>query len=110
MVPSSVRAGAVLVYQLTLTNGTQQPMDLVANCPNYGEELSLNDSNGGAIKPLFRLNCAPAGTILPAASLIFEVRLAVPKDEPPGAYKLLFTLGYWNAMTTPVSATITINR
>jgi hypothetical protein len=112
-VPSSVRAGAVLVYQVTLTNGTLQPMDLVANCPNYGEELFPNDPNGGplrALKPLFQLNCTPAGTIQPRASLTFEIRLAVPQDEAPGSYKLFFTLGYWNAMTTPTSASVTINR
>jgi len=111
--PSSVRAGGVLVYEVTLTNGTLQPMDLVANCPNYGEELFLNDPNSGpprAIKPLFQLNCTPAGTIQPTASLTFEMRLAVPQGEAPGSYKLFFTLGYWNAMTTPSSAPVTISR
>jgi hypothetical protein len=111
--PSSVRAGTVLVYQVTLTNGTLQPMDLVANCPNYGEELVLVDPKGGpirGIKPTFQLNCAPAGTIQPTASLTFEIRLAVPQDEAPGSYKLFFTLGYWNAMTTPASAPVTISR
>jgi hypothetical protein len=86
-------------------------MDLVANCPNYGEELIPSDPNGGpprAIKPLFQLNCTAAGTIQPTASLTFEMRLTVPQDEAPGSYKLLFTLGYWNAMTTPTSAPVTI--
>ena len=112
-VPSTVRAGGVLVYQVTLTNSTLQPMNLVANCPNYGEELLPNDANGGlatAVKPLFQLNCAPAGTIQPNASLTFEIRLAVPQDQAPGSYKLFFTLGYWNAMTTPTSAPVTISK
>jgi hypothetical protein len=112
-VPSIARAGGVLVYQVTLTNGTLQPMDLVANCPNYGEELFQSDPNGGpprAIKPLFQLNCTPAGTIQPSASLTFEMRLTVPQDEAPGSYKLFFTLGYWNAMTTPMSAPVTISK
>lgn len=112
-VPSSARAGGVLVYQVTLTNGTLQPMDLVANCPNYGEELFPSDPNGGpprAIKLLFQLNCTPAGTIQPSASLTFEMRLTVPQDEAPGSYKLFFTLGYWNAMTTPTSAPVTISK
>jgi len=112
-VPSSVPAGGVLVYEVRLTNGKSQPMDLVANCPNYGEELFPNDPNSGpprSIKPRFQLNCTPAGTIQPKASLTFEIRLAVPKDEPPDAYRLFFTLGYWNAMTTPVSTPVTINR
>ena len=112
-VPSSVRTGGVLVYEVTLTNGTLQPMDLVANCPSYGEELFLNDPNGSpprAIKPVFQLNCTPAGTIQPTASLTFEMRLAVPQGEAPGSYKLFFTLGFWNAMTTPSSAPVTISK
>lgn len=112
-VPSSARAGGVLVYQVTLTNDTLLPMDLVANCPNYGEELFPSDPNGGpprAIKPLFQLNCTPAGTIQPSASRTFEMRLTVAQDEAPGSYKLFFTLGYWNAMTTPTSAPVTISK
>jgi hypothetical protein len=112
-VPSTVRAGGVLVYQVTLTNGTLQPMDLVANCPNYGEELFPNDPNSGpprAMKPLFQLNCTPAGTIQPKASLTFEMRLNVQQDEAPGLYRLFFTLGYWNSMTAPTSAQVTISK
>jgi hypothetical protein len=112
-VPSSVRAGEVLVYEVTLTNETPLPMDLIANCPNYGEQLFLSDPSGippVAIKSLFQLNCLPAGTIQPMASLTFEMRLAVPLDTTPGSYKLFFTLGYWNAMTTPTSAPVTISR
>jgi hypothetical protein len=112
-VPSSVRAGTALVYELTLTNSTQQPMDLVASCPNYGEQLFLSDSRGGpprAIKPLFQLNCKPAATLLPGASLNFEMQLAVPNDEAPGPYQLFFTIGYWNAMTTPVGSPVTVSR
>jgi hypothetical protein len=112
-VPSSVRAGGVLVYQVTLTNDTPQPMDLVANCPSYGEELLPVDPNGGtppAIKPLFQLNCTPAGTIQPDASLTFEMRLTVPQDEAPGSYNLVFMLGYWNAMTTPTTAPVAVTR
>jgi Protein of unknown function (DUF4232) len=110
---ATVRAGGDLVYQVTLTNGTLQPMDLVANCPNYGEELFPNDPNSGqprAIKPLFQLNCTPAGTIQPKASLTFEMRLKVQQDEAPGLYKVFFTLGYWNSMTTPTSAQVTISK
>jgi hypothetical protein len=103
----------VLVYQVTLTNGTLQPMDLIANCPNYGEELVLINPNGGptrGIKPAFQLNCSPAGTIQPKASQTFEMRLTIPQNEAPGLYKLFFTLGYWNAMTTPTSAPVTISE
>jgi len=87
-------------------------IDLVANCPNYGEQLFASDPTGippVALKPLFQLNCAPAGTIQPAASLTFEMRLSVPGDDAPGTYALVFTLGYWNAMTNPTSAQVTIS-
>jgi hypothetical protein len=110
--PSSVRAGAVLVYEATLTNATPQPIDLVANCPSYGEQLFLNDPSGippVALKPTFQLNCTPAGTIQPTASLTFEMRLTVPGDETPGSYALVFTLGYWNAMTKPTSAQVRVS-
>jgi len=112
-VPSSVRAGEPLVYAVTLTNPTGLPMDLATNCPNYGEQLFPNDSIGnppGAIKPMFQLNCKPAGTIQPSKSLTFEMRLAVPTDEAPGSYTLYFALGYWNAMTTPAGAPVTITK
>ncbi len=99
-VPSKVRAGDVLVYEVTLTNDGQVPMDLVANCPSYGEELFPAGSTGSspprAIKPLHQLNCAPAGTIRPGASLTFEMRVQVPRDAAPGSYRVFFTIGYWN--------------
>ncbi|HXC77415.1 MAG TPA: hypothetical protein VNU19_10220 [Candidatus Acidoferrum sp.] len=110
--PRTTRAGSQLVYQVTLTNETLQPIDLVTNCPDYGEELFPSDPSGIppiALKPLFELNCTPAGTIQPASSLTFEMRLAVPGDDAPGTYALVFTLGYWNAMTKPMSAQITIS-
>lgn len=110
--PSSVRAGETLVYEVTLTNPTLVPIDLVANCPNYGEVL-FRDPIGNppvAIKPMFQLNCKPAGTIRPSKSLTFEMRLAVPTDQAPGSYRLYFTLGYWNAVTTPAGAQVTITR
>lgn len=100
--PSSVRAGQELVYRVTMTNDTKLPMDLVASCPNYEEELFLNDGNGGPPlggKHFFQLNCTPAGTIKPNASVTFEMRFAVPRDAAPGSYTLAFMLGYWNAMT-----------
>ncbi|HVC78083.1 MAG TPA: hypothetical protein VND96_16350 [Candidatus Micrarchaeaceae archaeon] len=109
--PSSVRAGRVLVYQVTLTNHTLQPVDLVANCPSYGEQLfASHPSQPPGIKPMFQLNCAPAGTVLPTASLTFEMRLAVPGDDTPGTYTLVWMLWYWNAMTNPTSAQVTISR
>jgi hypothetical protein len=87
-------------------------MDLVANCPSYGEVLVPGNANGSppvGIKPLFQLNCKPAGTLQPSASLAFEMRLSVPRDTTPGSYSVFFTLGYWNTMTKPISAAVTVS-
>ena len=72
---SSVRAGQVLRYQVTLTNDAKQPMDLRATCPNYEEELFQSIAKGTPPlggKHFYQLNCKPAGTIKPNASLTFR--------------------------------------
>ena len=111
--PATVRAGQDLMYQVTMTNDGLQAIDLVANCPNIEQELVPRDLIGfpqPAMKPSFQLNCAPAGTIQPNASLTFEIHLAVPKDSTPGSYTLSFAIEYWNATSTPVSAPVTVSQ
>lgn len=110
--PSTARAGGDLVYEVILTNDTSTAIDLIANCPDYGQELFVGDLTGSpprGLKPLFQLNCKPAGTIQPGASLTFEMRLAIPRGTTPGIYSLFFTLGIpWDVMSTPTSARVTI--
>lgn len=109
--PSTARAGGDLVYQVVLTNDTATRIDLIANCPDFGQDIFAGHLTGPphGLKPLFQLNCAPAGTIEPGASLTFEIRLAIRSGTPPGTYSLFFTLGFpWDGMNTPVSATVTI--
>ena len=110
-VPVTAHAGSDLVYEVTLTNGTATAIDLIANCPNFGQDVFPGDLNGSpprGIKPLYQLNCKPAGTIKPALSLTFEIHLAIPPDTAPGTYTVFFALSYWNERTNPASARVTI--
>jgi hypothetical protein len=110
-VPSTVHAGGDLVYQVTLTNGTSTGIDLIANCPNFGQDLFPGDLSGSpprGIKPLYQLNCKPAGTMEPGASLTFEIHLVIPRDMVPGAYTVFFALSYWNETTAAAGSRVTI--
>ena len=110
-VTSSVQAGQVLEYQVMLTNDAVEPIDLVANCPNFGQELFPSAPSGNpkpAMKPLFQLNCAAAGAILPNATLRFEMRLTVPRETTPGPYFVVFQLSYWNEYSDPASAMVRV--
>jgi hypothetical protein len=111
--PSTARAGGDIVYLVTLTNVGSTSIDLTTNCPDYGQEVFAGDITGGpprGIKPVFQLNCRPAGAIQPGKRLTFEIRLALSRDTTPGTYSLFFTLGYpWSEMTTPTSARLTVS-
>jgi hypothetical protein len=109
--PSTVRAGQVLEYQVMLTNDMPESIDLVANCPNYGQELFPNaptDNPTPAMKALFQLNCAPTGKLLPNTTLNFEMRFTVPKETVPGAYFIVFQLSYWDSYSTPASSEVRV--
>ena len=109
--PSTRYAGGDLIYQVTLTNGTSTGIDLIGNCPNFGQDLFLGDLSGSpprGIKPLYQLNCKPAGTMVPGASLTFEIHLAIPRDAGAGTHTVFFALFYWNERTDPASSRVTI--
>jgi hypothetical protein len=110
-VPSSGRVGTALPYLVTLTNDHKQPVDLVALCPTYEEELFADPAKGSPPlggKHIYALNCGPAGSIQPGASITFQMVFLVPVDATPGAYTLVFMLGYWNAMTSFAQAPVTL--
>ncbi len=84
-VPSSVAAGADLVYFVTLKNlGAQAaPLD---PCPTYSEGLVVG---GVALKlpgaAYLLLNCAVIGPALGSGSFVqLEMRLAIPANAVPG--------------------------
>lgn len=94
--------GKEFEYLVTLTNDTTQPMNLASRCPNYEEELFADIVNGSPPlggKHFYMLNCAPAGTLVPGASRVFQMVFNVPADATPGSYALVFMMGYTNAMT-----------
>ncbi len=97
--------GKPFEYLVTLTNDTKQPMNLTSWCPNYEEEMFPDVVAGSPPlggKHLYMLNCAPAGTMAPGASRIFQMIFNVPADATPGTYTIAFLMGYSNAMTTNV--------
>jgi hypothetical protein len=100
-------------YLVTLTNDTQQLMNLASRCPNYEEEMFAdigagNPPLGG--KHFYMLNCAPAGTLAPGASRVFQMVFNVPADATPGTYTIAFLMGYSNAMTTNVEHPVVIAK
>ena len=100
--PGTVGAGGSLEYRVTLTNDGHQPLDLVALCPTYEEEMFADIVHGSPPlggKHIYALNCAPAGTLQPGAARAFQMIFKVPAGATPGTYTLVFNLGYWNAMT-----------
>lgn len=100
--PTSAKAGTALRYLVTLKNHTAQPINLMAMCPNYEEELFL-DMVGGSPplggQHLFMLNCKPAGTIPPGGRATFRMVLQIPPDATLGTYTLVFGLGHWNGIS-----------
>jgi hypothetical protein len=111
--PHSVRVGQPLEYLMTLTETRAQPLDLVALCPTYDEELYADIVNGSPPlggKHVYSLNCAPAGTLKPGASATFRLVLKVPTDAAPGTYTFAFGLGYWNAMTRVLQTSVAITK
>ena len=88
-VPSSVTAGADLVYYVTLTNRGTQAAPLNP-CPTYSENLIVG---GQALKlptvQFLLLNCAFIGPALaPGGSVNLEMRLPVPAGVVPGPVTL----------------------
>jgi hypothetical protein len=101
-VQGSAIPGKPFEYLVTLKNKTKQTMNLASECPNYEEEMFADIVAGSPPlggKHLYRLNCAPAGTLAPGASRIFQMVFNVPADATPGTYTLVFQMGYSNAMT-----------
>ena len=100
-------------FLVTLTNDTKQPMNLTSTCPNYEEEMFADIGAGTPPlggKHFYMLNCAPAGTLAPGASRVFQMIFNVPADATPGTYTIAFLMGYTNAMTTNVEHPVVIAK
>src|SRR6266576_4168315 len=84
--PSSVTAGSVLGYTVTLQNTGSQQFAFPTDCPVYLEWAS--DSTRGVAKEPHILNCRLAGTIAPGRSARFAMQIPVPSGTQPGPYEL----------------------
>lgn len=99
-VPSSVAAGSVLDYAVTLSNPTAQPIAL-SPCPAYTEWSSALMTTESKETPglTYRLNCDTVTSIPPGASVTYAMKLDIPAsalvgtskfgwqlDEPGGPY------------------------
>ena len=84
--PSSVTAGSVLRYTVTLQNTGNQPVVFPADCPIYLEWAS--DATRAFAKEPHILNCRPAGSIAPGQSVRFAMQIPVPSGTQPAPYDL----------------------
>jgi len=75
--PTSVKAGGIIVYEVTLTNPLNRPVAL-SPCPAYIEHSSTG------IKLEYRLNCAFVHTVLAHSFSIYQMKMAVPVTTPSG--------------------------
>jgi hypothetical protein len=111
--PPSARVGHSLEYLMTLTESSGEPLDLVKHCPTLEEELFADMGHGRTLlggKHIYSLNCAPAGTLKPGASVAFRLVFKVPADAQPGKYTFMFGLGYYNAITSSFEVPVTITK
>jgi hypothetical protein len=78
--PAPVRRGKTASYTVTFTNRSLNTLPLVGDgCPLYRQSI------GSTTSPTLLLNCNGTGLIVAAnATVRFDMRLAVPADQPLG--------------------------
>jgi hypothetical protein len=91
---TTVPAGSVMAYSVTLTNtdAYRKPYNLNAFCPTYVERLFL-PARQGSIDTELALNCSAAGVLAGGGHLTFEMRLPIPPDAAAGQAALVWQLG-----------------
>jgi hypothetical protein len=85
--PASVARGAILTFDVTLSNQTSAAMDLTP-CPSYTEQLGP----APVVEKTLLLNCTAVSTIPPGESVTFEMKLPIPATVPTGGMKLSWRL------------------
>lgn len=83
--PTSVKAGGTLVYEVTLTNPLNRSVAL-SRCPAYIEHSSTD------IKLEYRLNCAFVHTILAHSFSIYQMKMAIPDTTPSGPMTVFWSV------------------
>jgi hypothetical protein len=84
--PTTASAGHTLNYTVTLANPSSSDVQL-SPCPAYDEYVGSGTTVWVATVLHYYLNC-DATTVIPAGgSLTFEMRLALPANQPAGTAK-----------------------
>lgn len=100
--PSTARPGTVLRYRVTLRNTRRRAFRFGA-CPTYFEEL-------GAAHELHVLDCGPARTIAPDASVTFAMELRLPPTLRTGPDGIFWELGPGTYLPPSASARVVVTR
>ncbi len=100
--PASVRPGATLAYQVTLTNRDHGSYRLDP-CPDYNEFLGRKD-----VVASYQLNCQPVGAIAPGQRVTFQMQLAIPSTTATGPNRLIWALLDGRIATPVATAPLTI--
>jgi hypothetical protein len=79
--PATVRPGETLDYAVTLTNPTDAAYSLEP-CPAYTEFVGSGTQTWVATVDNYYLNCDTVHEIAARTSVTYEMRLAVPNDQP----------------------------
>jgi Protein of unknown function (DUF4232) len=80
--PPSMRPGKTLDYTVTITNPTDTAY-LLQPCPAYTEFVGSGSQTWVATVDNYYLNCDTVHEIAAHSSVAYEMRLAVPLDQPP---------------------------
>jgi hypothetical protein len=83
--PTTVRAGGLLTYQVELTNPGNRSVAL-SPCPVYIEHSSI------PTKLEYRLNCSTVDAIPAHGSVHYEIKMAIPASAPTGRTELFWSL------------------
>jgi hypothetical protein len=84
--PTTAGAGQTLIYTVTLTNPSASDVPL-SPCPAYDEFVGSGTTSWVATVLHYYLNCDMATAIPAGGSVTFEMRLAIPADQPGGMAK-----------------------
>lgn len=84
--PTTAAAGQTIIYTVTLVNPSASDVPL-SPCPAYDEFVGSGTTVWLATVLHYYLNCDAATVILAGGSATFEMRLALPADQPPGMAK-----------------------
>jgi hypothetical protein len=84
--PPTARAGATLVFTVTLVNLTASDYAL-SPCPSYQEFVSSGSTAWIATVLTYQLTCEGTSVIPAGGSVTFDMHLALPADQPAGPAK-----------------------